>query len=351
MSHSQVLVSIVGIAALGCLPVDGGAMDASDLHAATLGVYVVGTDGKAPPRKIVDIDTAAEPYTEIWLDVDQVAAIEAHFGPGDGVHEFRASTGDERWPLEADAAGPDMIARLDCTTEFKEAWQTEGVLRLRYDEPGRTRTITLRARPEVVRPTQGEATTFTVAQRTTEIVPGSNGYVRVKLGDITGGRVSVEMTTAEGETLLDRGLMSLHDRRTFVLGDDRYSVEIVKMVNLLIGKDWADLEIRRRSAAEKATEREKIDGLLERMAASDATFIREGIDYDGAHAAAHLRDKYTIARDQVGTLDEFIERIGSRSSTTGRPYYVRFSDGTTIDAEAWLRQQARFLEPGDVTEE
>lgn len=356
MSYPRALVWAIGVASLGPLVSGCGGVDASREEPVTPGVYVVSAEEGAPLKRLAAFDAAEEPYGEVWLDLDQVAAIEAYFSPGDGVRELHANLGNERWTLAVNAARPDKFDQLDFSAEFKRAWRSEGVLQLSFEVSGRTHAITLRALPELLRPAEGGAITFSVSQEVTKAVPGSNGYLKLKLGDITDGEASVELATAEGSRLLESAPMTTNERRTFTFGDEHYTLALLNMVTLPIGQDWADFEIRcvsQPSAASRSelTEAERIEALLDRLANSDATFVREGIDYNGAEAAAHLRSKVAAVRDQVGTLEEFIEKVGSRSSTTGNPYYVKTSDGTTIEAGTWLRQLAGALEPHDVDDE
>jgi hypothetical protein len=89
------------------------------------------------------------------------------------------------------------------------------------------------------------------------------------------------------------------------------------------------------------SEEEKIERLLKTIEQSGVVFIRSGTEYDGAKAAAHLRDKLRASGLVRPTLDDFIEKIASRSSLTGQPYRVRLPDGRTVDAGPWLRMQCR----------
>ena len=81
-------------------------------------------------------------------------------------------------------------------------------------------------------------------------------------------------------------------------------------------------------AAEPPSEREKIDALIDRIAArADLTFERNGITYSATEAARHLQMKREVAGDQIRTAREFIDRLGTASSMTGISYRVRFPNG------------------------
>ncbi len=86
--------------------------------------------------------------------------------------------------------------------------------------------------------------------------------------------------------------------------------------------------------------------MLAILAESDAVFIRNGVDYDGKAAAAHLRSKWSAAGSRVKTANDFIDGLASKSSTSGKPYQVRKKDGSVIPAGDWFRQLLAHVEAG-----
>ncbi len=87
---------------------------------------------------------------------------------------------------------------------------------------------------------------------------------------------------------------------------------------------------------QRLTERDKIDRMLETLAASDATFIRNGEEHDGKAAAAHLRGKLTSAGDLIPSARAFIDQLASKSSASGRPYFVRPKGKEPIESGKWF---------------
>jgi hypothetical protein len=86
-------------------------------------------------------------------------------------------------------------------------------------------------------------------------------------------------------------------------------------------------------AALPAAEQRRIDALLVAVAADrQSRFVRAGLDYSGTEAARFLRAKLHAQGATVRSAEDFIERIGSRSSTTGRPYRVCRAEGDCVDA-------------------
>ncbi|MBI4764673.1 MAG: DUF5329 family protein [Deltaproteobacteria bacterium] len=78
-----------------------------------------------------------------------------------------------------------------------------------------------------------------------------------------------------------------------------------------------------------------------------AKFIRNGKTYDARRAGDHLRLKLKAAGDQIKTAEDFIRLCASKSSVSGEPYLIRFSDGSTKKAEVYFRNRLReFPEKG-----
>jgi hypothetical protein len=67
-------------------------------------------------------------------------------------------------------------------------------------------------------------------------------------------------------------------------------------------------------------------------------FIRNGSEYTGPEAAAHLRRKWEAAGAELETARAFVEKAGSVSSTTGKPYQVKLENGTVLESRQWLLQ-------------
>src|SRR5688572_23989412 len=85
-----------------------------------------------------------------------------------------------------------------------------------------------------------------------------------------------------------------------------------------------------------AVEQAKIDYLLGELQASPATFIRNGREYSGKRAAAHVARKLKFAGKRVQTARDFIIGVASRSLDSGKPYEVRWNDGKRQPLGEWL---------------
>lgn len=89
-------------------------------------------------------------------------------------------------------------------------------------------------------------------------------------------------------------------------------------------------------SADETTDRE-VQHLLEFVEASGCIFMRNGSEHDAADAADHLRLKYNRGGRYVNNADQFIERLATESSWTGKPYTVT-CDGQTRPSGDWLQE-------------
>jgi uncharacterized protein DUF5329 len=70
---------------------------------------------------------------------------------------------------------------------------------------------------------------------------------------------------------------------------------------------------------------------------SGCTFHRNGSDHDSADAADHLRLKYNRGGKYVNNADQFIDRLATESSWTGRKYSVT-CNGSNEPSGEWLHR-------------
>jgi hypothetical protein len=86
----------------------------------------------------------------------------------------------------------------------------------------------------------------------------------------------------------------------------------------------------------------EIEYLLQAVAHSEHSFLRNGEAHDGPEAAAHLRKKYEYRRDDIDGAEAFIAQAASGSWLSGEPYRVQLADGSTELTRDWL--SARLAE-------
>ncbi|WP_207883091.1 DUF5329 domain-containing protein [Pseudomonas sp. 30_B] len=100
-------------------------------------------------------------------------------------------------------------------------------------------------------------------------------------------------------------------------------------------------------AALDAKAQREITQLLDFVEHSDCRFIRNGSEYPGNEARAHLQKKldYLENKDLVSSAEDFIERAASKSSMSGKPYQVSCPGGTQ-DTSTWLNTELKRLRQG-----
>jgi hypothetical protein len=197
----------------------------------------------------------------------------------------------------------------------------------------------------------------TVKQRTTMAVPGSDEALSVTIDDITRGQVIVSLAEKDGNVVLAPKSLAEGASATFKLGGKAYSMTLSELDNEVVGEDSARLVFSDTlpadgsstsdsagRAANAASERDKIERLIDQVGTlQNATFIRNGEEHTPAEAAEHLRRKWEAAGNEITTVEDFIDKIASKSSISGEAYRIRFDRGE-VDASEWLRVRVSFNE-------
>jgi hypothetical protein len=94
-----------------------------------------------------------------------------------------------------------------------------------------------------------------------------------------------------------------------------------------------------------ATEKQKIEALIKQVGdLKDATFIRNGSTYEPSTAVWFLRGKWNFNWSDVKSARDFIDKVASRSGTSGKPYLIRFTDGKEIMSGEFLLAELKKIE-------
>jgi hypothetical protein len=89
---------------------------------------------------------------------------------------------------------------------------------------------------------------------------------------------------------------------------------------------------------------EKIEALIVAVEArKDLQFIRLDTAHSSREAANVLRIKLAFAGDRVKTVDDFIDHVAT-ATQSGKPYYVRYPDGSEVTSAEFLRQELKRIE-------
>lgn len=82
---------------------------------------------------------------------------------------------------------------------------------------------------------------------------------------------------------------------------------------------------------------------LERQ--TDMIFIRNGSEHSAAQAAAHLRLKLDKTRNRLESAEQFIDKVASSSSMSGKPYMVRLPGKPEETANSFLHRLLQQTAP------
>jgi uncharacterized protein DUF5329 len=87
----------------------------------------------------------------------------------------------------------------------------------------------------------------------------------------------------------------------------------------------------------------EVEQLLARIAASGCQFRRNGAWHSAADARAHLEKKYQylLSKHLVNTSDDFISLAATKSTTSGKPYFVKCGAQKQVRSATWMAAQLR----------
>jgi hypothetical protein len=126
-------------------------------------------------------------------------------------------------------------------------------------------------------------------------------------------------------------------------------IRFLKVKNLTIATFWLFLLFAASSslyAESPAVEKQKIEALIKQVSdLKDAKFIRNGSTYEVSSAVRLLHGKWDANAAEIKTARDFIDKIASVSSISGKPYLIRFKDGREITSREYLLAELQKLEP------
>lgn len=92
-------------------------------------------------------------------------------------------------------------------------------------------------------------------------------------------------------------------------------------------------------------EKQKIEALIKQVGdLKDAKFVRNGSTYEPATAVRFLRGKWGANKAEVKTARDFVDKVATKSGTSGKPYLMRFNDGKEIPSREFLLSELKKLE-------
>lgn len=84
------------------------------------------------------------------------------------------------------------------------------------------------------------------------------------------------------------------------------------------------------------SQRAEVEHLFHFIKQSACIFERNGHQYPAAEAVVHIQKKYDYFRDKINNTEEFIEYSATKSTISGRMYYVSCPGQDRITSRDWL---------------
>jgi len=189
-------------------------------------------------------------------------------------------------------------------------------------------------------------TEFTISQRSTVSLPGSDGKLLITIDDITAGQVLTTLSWQVGKPVVATRSLRQGDVVTFTVSNHAYKIKLKKLTNVLVGEDSAVFQLWPATAEIDTvlSENEKIETLILSLGQlSGATFVRDGQDYKPEEAIVHMMKKWEWKKTSIETAEDFIRIVGSKSSTSGKPYVIKMHDGTEVETEELFKKQLKLM--------
>lgn len=105
------------------------------------------------------------------------------------------------------------------------------------------------------------------------------------------------------------------------------------------------------STKDMTKDEKKIHFLINSIEKSNAIFIRNNTNHTSKEAAEHLRYKLERAKKSFWffssnvdvTVENFINKIASKSSFSGKDYHMKLKDGSIVTTKSWLIKALKDL--------
>ena len=119
-----------------------------------------------------------------------------------------------------------------------------------------------------------------------------------------------------------------------------------KLSKIMILLLWIGMPQSIFAFVQKDIETKKIEYLLREVEnLSGGKFWRNGSSYSPKQAADHLRMKWGKAGSSVKTVKDFIEKVGSKSSMSGKAYEIEFADGKKVNTSVFFYERLATWRP------
>lgn len=89
----------------------------------------------------------------------------------------------------------------------------------------------------------------------------------------------------------------------------------------------------------------EIDALLNRLGTSECRFYRNGTWYTAPKARDHMQTKldYLVKKGDITSAEDFIDKAGTKSMLSGKPYKVSCPNQEEEPSAAWFSSELRLV--------
>ncbi len=87
----------------------------------------------------------------------------------------------------------------------------------------------------------------------------------------------------------------------------------------------------------------RIEQLISSIETSGCSFIRNGKTYGAKEGVAHMKKKYHYFRDNIASVEQFIEHAATKSLLSGKLYQVQCGTDAPQHSADWVSDRARAL--------
>ncbi len=195
-------------------------------------------------------------------------------------------------------------------------------------------------KPAKPAPPRDPVSVITLQQRRSVTLPV--GQLTVYIGDISAGQVLLHIGYPTGRAFVPSRSVRAGDVVVYQVNGRDYQLAVVRLVNLLVGEDFAVLV----DSPRQLTEPQKIEVLLQGLRGANPRLKRGEKAITVAEVERQLRDDLKKAGDTAKTVEDFINLAAPKSAPAETRLSVQ-EDGDTFAPlrEMLQRQAAAFFAP------
>lgn len=108
----------------------------------------------------------------------------------------------------------------------------------------------------------------------------------------------------------------------------RYTLAVFALLSITASSAWA----------EEDTVTVEVSHLINAVSESGCSFVRNDKEHTASEAVGHLQMKAKRGRRYYDTADEFIDRIASKSSWSGKSYMIQCDGKPAVRAADWFNR-------------